>query len=119
MYLQATFQYVAFFLVVTALIKPCGAYMARVFQGQPTFMDQLCRPLEKVIYRITRVNPAHEMDWKEYAQCFVLFGLTGTLLLYAILRVQHLLGWLTPPIATPMTPDLAMNIGISFSTTTT
>jgi hypothetical protein len=56
----------------------------------------------------------------QYAQCFVTFALTGTLLLYGFLRLQPYLPWFSASyISTPMTPDLAMNIGISFSTTTT
>jgi len=60
------------------------------------------------------------MTGKEYATCFVLFGLAGTLLLYAILRMQQFLPWFFPQYqTTPLSPDLAMNTAISFSTTTT
>lgn len=60
------------------------------------------------------------MTFKEYVSCFVLFGLAGTLLLYAILRLQHFLPWYFPQYqTTPLSPDLALNTAISFSTTTT
>src|SRR5260370_40062205 len=60
------------------------------------------------------------MDTKHYTLAFVLFSLVGTLLLYAILRVQAFLPWYDPVhLTTPMTPDLGMNTAISFSTTTT
>jgi K+-transporting ATPase ATPase A chain len=76
--------------------------------------------LERLLYRITGVNPEREMDWKEYASSFVLFGLCGTLLLYVILRLQWLLPWFYPAYQnTSLAPDLAMNTAVSFATTTT
>jgi potassium-transporting ATPase potassium-binding subunit len=77
-------------------------------------------PVERFIYRMTTVDPNVEMSGKEYATCFVLFGLFGTLLLYVILRMQHFLLWFFPQYhTTPLSTDLAMNTAISFSTTPT
>jgi K+-transporting ATPase ATPase A chain len=94
--------------------------MARVFQGQRTFLDPLLRPIERLLYQVARVDEQQEMDWKRYAVSFVLFGFCGTLLLYGILRMQRFLPWFFPAYQiTPLTPDLSMNTAISFSTTTT
>jgi len=113
-------QYVLFVVIVTILVKPLGGYMERVFSRQRTLLDRLCLPVERLIYRITAVDPDVEMTGKEYATCFVLFGLAGTLLLYAILRIQQHLPWFFPQYhTTPLSPDLALNTAISFSTTTT
>jgi K+-transporting ATPase ATPase A chain len=113
-------QYVLFVVIVTALVEPLGGYMERVFSRQPTALDRLCLPVERLIYRITAVDRDLEMTGREYATCFVLFGLTGTLLLYGILRMQQFLPWFFPQYhTTPLSPDLAMNTAISFSTTTT
>jgi K+-transporting ATPase ATPase A chain len=113
-------QYGVFLLVVTALVKPLGGYMARVFQGQSTILDSVLRPVERLLYRIARIDPDDEMDWKEYAVAFVLFAACGTLLLYGILRVQRFLPWFYPAYQTaPLAPDLAMNTAVSFATTTT
>ncbi len=113
-------QYVLFIVIVTALVKPLGRYMERVFSRKRTVLDRLCLPLERIIYRITGVDPDVEMTGKEYATCFVLFGFVGTLLLYGILRMQQLLPWFFPQYhTTPLSPDLALNTAISFSTTTT
>ena len=113
-------QYVLFVAIVTALVKPLGGYMQRVFSRQRTVLDRLCVPIERLIYRVTAVDPDAEMNGKEYATCFILFGLTGTLLLYAILRMQQFLPWFFPQYhTTPLSPDLALNTAISFSTTTT
>jgi potassium-transporting ATPase potassium-binding subunit len=113
-------QYVLFVAIVTALVEPLGGYMERVFSRQRTALDHLCHPVERLIYRITAVDPDVEMSGKEYATCFVLFGLVGTILLFAILRLQQFLPWFFPQYhTTPLSPDVAMNTAISFSTTTT
>jgi len=118
--LYSAFQYVLFVAIVTALVEPLGGYMERVFSTQRTALDRVCLPVERFIYRITAVDPKVEMTGKEYATCFVLFGLAGTLLLYAILRVLRFLPWFFPQYQTaPVTPDLALNTAISFSTTST
>jgi K+-transporting ATPase ATPase A chain len=113
-------QYVLFVVIVTALVKPLGGYMERVFTKKRSAVDRFCLPVERLIYRITFVHPDSEMTGREYATCFVLFGSAGTLLLYAILRMQHIFPWFFPQYhTTPLSPDLAMNTAISFSTTTT
>ena len=118
--MSALIQYAAFLLAVTLLVKPVGRYMARVFSGEGTLLDPLLCPLERFLYRLTGVKPEVEMRWQEYAGAFVVFGMTGTLLLYAILRLQHFLPWFfSSYMTTPMTPDLAMNTAVSFSTTST
>jgi len=113
-------QYVLFVAIVTVLVEPLGGYMERVFSRKRTLVDRFCLPVERLIYRITAVDPDVEMNGKQYATCFALFGFTGMLLLYAILRVQQFLPWFFPQYhTTPLSPDLALNAAISFSTTTT
>lgn len=113
-------QYLLFLAIVTALVKPLGGYMERVFSRKRTALDLLCLPIERLIYRVAGVNPDVEMTSKEYATCFVLFGLVGALLLYGVLRMQQFLPWFFPQYhTTPLSPDLAMNTALSFSTTTT
>ena len=113
-------QYLLFLASVTVLVKPLGGYMERVFSRKRTFLDRLCLPIERFIYYAAGVHPDVEMTGNEYATCFVLSGLVGTLLLYTILRLQQFLPWFFPQYhTTPMSPDLALNTAISFSTTTT
>jgi hypothetical protein len=83
--------YALFLLVVVALVKPVGGYLARVFAGEWTPLDPLLRPVERAIYRLGGIDAERQMDFKQYARSFVLFGLVGTLLLYAILRLQALI----------------------------
>ena len=113
-------QCALFLLLVTALVKPVGGYLLRVFNAEKTLLDPALRPIEGLIYRVARINPTEEMDWKRYATCFVLLGLAGSLLLYGLLRVQRFLPWFYFSYhTTPLPPDLAVNTAISFSTTTT
>ena len=75
-----------FVVILTALALPLGRYMAAVYTGQLTF---LASP-ERLLYRVMRVDPAREQDWKAYAKSVILFSLAGWLLLYLILRTQTL-----------------------------
>ena len=113
-------QYAVFVAVVAALVKPFGGYMTRVFTGEKTFLDPLLCPLERLIYRQTGVDYEREMNWGQYAAAFIVFGLVGTLGLYAILRLQQFLPYFSASYqTTPVSQDLAMNTAISFATTTT
>lgn len=113
-------QYVLFLIVVFLLVKPLGAYMTRVFTGEKTFLDPVMIPVERFIYRIAGINAARQMSAKQYTIAFLVFSLVGTLLLYALLRLQTFLPWYdSAHLSTSMTPDLAAQTAISFSTTTT
>ncbi len=113
-------QYALFVAVVAALVKPLGGYMARVFGGQKTFLDPMLRPLERLLYKLTGVDPDLEMNWAQYSVAFILFGLTGALALYAILRLQQFLPFFYARYQTTrIDPALAMNTAISFVTTST
>lgn len=73
MSVSSLLQYALFLLVVAILVKPVGGYLARVFNGEKTHLDLdfVLRPSERFIYKLTRVNPEQEMDWKTYAISFV------------------------------------------------
>src|SRR5262245_33982556 len=120
MSLSTFVQYALFLAVVALLVKPVGIYLLRVFSGQKTVLDPILRPAERLIYRLTGIDAERQMNGKHYAIAFVLFSLVGTLLLYMILRLQAILpGVERAYVSTPLTPDLAFNTAISFSTTTT
>ena len=67
-------QFGIYFVVLLLLVKPLGLYMAKVYQGESTFLDRPIRPLERVIYRLLGVNPDDEMDWKNYAIALLIFS---------------------------------------------
>jgi len=103
--------------ILLFLVKPLGAYMAHVYQGERTFIDPIFKPLERFIYRIARVNSAEEMDWKTYAVAMLLFNFIGLLFLYLLLRLQNLLPF-NPRDLPALPPDLAFNTAVSFVTNT-
>ena len=110
-------QTVLFFIVLLALIKPLGTFMARVFQGERTFLSPVLVPCENLIYRICGVKKADEMGWKRYAWSVLLFNLMLAVSLFAILMLQHLLP-LNPQKFPAFTWQLALNTAISFVTNT-
>jgi K+-transporting ATPase ATPase A chain len=84
-------QILFFLALVLAVTKPLGIFMARVFNGERTFLHTVLRPVERLIYRLTGVNEAQEMRWTEYAAAMLLFSLVSMLLLYLIQRLQGVL----------------------------
>jgi K+-transporting ATPase ATPase A chain len=64
---QGLLQLALYLVVLVLLVKPLGAYMADVFQGERTFMSPVVGPIERLIYRVAGVDQASESDWKRYA----------------------------------------------------
>ncbi len=96
---------------------PLGRYMYRVFEGERTILSPVLAPVERLIYRIAGVDPLAEHDWKGYLIALLVFDLISFLTGYAILRLQDVLP-LNPAAIAPMSPDLAFNTSISFTTNT-
>jgi K+-transporting ATPase ATPase A chain len=109
-----------FYLGVLLLItKPLGAYLAKVFEGQRTFLARPLGWLERFIYRALGIDPNEDMKWTKYASAMLTFSLVSLLFTYCALRLQGLLP-LNPQGfgAEQMTPDLAFNTAVSFTTNT-
>jgi potassium-transporting ATPase potassium-binding subunit len=106
-----------FLLVVLAVTVPLGRFMTRVFNREPTWLDPVCRPIERLIYRATGVDEQREMRWTEYAAAMLLFSVVSMLVLYVMQRVQHRLPW-NPQGFVAVPPDLAFNTAASFTTNT-
>jgi potassium-transporting ATPase potassium-binding subunit len=111
------FQIILYLLVILALTKPLGVFMARLFNRERTFLDPIMRPVERLLYRVTTVDENHEMRWTEYAVCVLLFSGVSMLLLYGIQRMQQFLPW-NPQKFGALAPDLAFNTAASFTTNT-
>jgi potassium-transporting ATPase potassium-binding subunit len=105
--------------VVLLITKPLGAFMARVFARENTWLDPVMRPVERILYRLTGVDEDHEMDWKEYALALLLFSAVSMILLYILQRVQQW-AWLpwNPQKLPGVPPALAFNTSASFTTNT-
>jgi K+-transporting ATPase ATPase A chain len=80
---------ILFAVILTALALPLGRYMAMVYSGERVFLTPLFAWPERFLYRLLRVDPKREQDWKAYAKSLILFSLAGWLLLYLILRTQN------------------------------
>lgn len=115
------FEYAVFLGIVVGLARPVGLYLARVFQGEKTFLDPILRPVEALLYRLLRVQPEQEMSAAVYLVCFLIFTVLGTAFLFLLLFMQQ---WLPGGpdaryLKTSLSADLAINTAVSFSTTTT
>jgi K+-transporting ATPase ATPase A chain len=91
MTLNGWLQILFFLALVLAVTKPMGVFMTHVFNRERTFLDPVLGPIERLIYKLTRVDAEREMRWTEYAVAMLLFSLVSMLALYAIQRLQGLL----------------------------
>jgi potassium-transporting ATPase potassium-binding subunit len=113
-WLQLAF-YVAALAVIT---KPMGLYLMQVLDPKgKTWLDPVIRPLERASYWIMGVRADREQTWRQYTWAMLLFSLVSCLLTYVILRVQNFLP-LNPQGFGALTPDLAFNTAVSFTTNT-
>lgn len=117
MTLNGFLQLAVYFLVLVAITKPLGVYMARVFQGEKTFMSRVIVPIERLIYRVCRIDASSEHHWTTYTAAMLMFSVAGLLVLYAFQRLQYYLP-LNPQEFTGVNPDLAFNTAVSFTTNT-
>ena len=110
-------QFLLFFAVLVILMRPLGIFMARVFEGQRTFLDPVLKPVERLLYRLFGVNAEEEMNWREYAAAMLLFSFVSLVVTYVIERAQHHLPW-NPQGFTGVPAALAWNTAASFTTNT-
>jgi len=110
-------QIVVYVVLLALIAKPLGAYMAHVYRGEHTFMDRLVRPVEKLTYRLCGVDETREMGVTAYAVSLLVFNLAVLLLIYAVLRLQGHLP-LNPAHIPDMSPTVAFNTAVSFTTNT-
>lgn len=116
---HGTIEIAVYFFLLLLLTVPMGAYMARVFAGESVFLTPVLRPLERLFYRVSGVDERKEMNWKQYSVAMLLFSIVGLLITYAMLRLQGLLPLNPQGFGTKeMTPDLAFNTAVSFTTNT-
>jgi K+-transporting ATPase ATPase A chain len=103
--------------VVLALVKPLGAYMTSVFNGERTLLSPILRPVEAGLYWIGGVDEKREQHWLTYSVGMLLFHVVGFLFLYALMRLQALLPF-NPAGQSAVAEDLSFNTAISFVTNT-
>ncbi len=110
-------QIALLFSLALVTVKPLGLFMARLFEGERTFLTPVLGPVERGFYAIAGVKPDKEQGWLAYALSMLAFNLAGFLLLYAMLRLQGFLPF-NPQGFGGMAPDLAFNTAVSFVTNT-
>src|SRR5262252_5248881 len=110
-------QILFFFALILAATKPLGVFMARVFNGERTFLDPVLRPIERLIYRLTGVDELREMRWTEYAITMLLFSAISMIVLYALQRLQYYLPF-NPQKLTGIISHSSFNTAASFTTNT-
>jgi K+-transporting ATPase ATPase A chain len=112
-------QILVFFALIFVCTKPLGAYMARVFEGQRTFMHPILRWLEVLTYRVSGVREEVEQRWTQYTASLLAFSIFGFLLMYLLQRAQGFLPFNPQHFGTgQVSPDLAFNTSTSFVTNT-
>jgi K+-transporting ATPase ATPase A chain len=109
----------ALFVGALALItKPMGLYLIRVLDPKgKTWLDPVIRPVERLSYWVMGVRPDQEQNWRQYTWAMLLFSLVSCVFTYAILRLQNYLP-LNPQHLGALSPDLAFNTAVSFTTNT-
>lgn len=96
---------------------PLGMFMARVWQGERTWLDPVLGPVERGLYAAFGIAPNRGQSWLGYAGAFLAFSAVGFAALYAILRLQGALP-LNPQGFDGVSPHLAFNTAVSFVTNT-
>jgi K+-transporting ATPase ATPase A chain len=110
-------QILLYCAIIVAIVPVLGAYMTRVFNGEPTFLSPLLQPVEVAIYRIAGVNERNEQHAVTYTVAMLLFHVGGFLILYVLMRVQAGLPF-NPADQSAVAPDLSFNTAVSFITNT-
>src|SRR5713101_6535268 len=110
-------QLLFYLVVLLALAKPLGSYMARVYENKPCGLNGALGWLERLVYHAGGVRPDEEMGWKTYAVAMLLFNAAGMLLVYALQRLQGILPF-NPQAFGAVSPDSSFNTAASFATNT-
>ena len=115
--MNVTVQMVVYCVILVLLAIPLGSYMGKVMNGEHVFLSGVLQPVERVIYRVLKIDPEEDMDWKKYSVCAGVFSVLSLFVLWAILCFQKFL---------PMNPEgiegtswhLGFNTAASFTTNT-
>jgi K+-transporting ATPase ATPase A chain len=114
---NAILQLGVYVVVLLALAKPLGGYMARVYEGRPLALGRLLGWLERLVYRLGGIRPDQETGWKSYAIAMMTFNIAGLVVVYLLQRLQGVLP-LNPQGLGAVSPDSSFNTAVSFATNT-
>jgi K+-transporting ATPase ATPase A chain len=111
------FQIVCYVVVLLALARPLGGYMARVYEGRRLALERVLGWLERLVYRAGGIRPGEEMGWKGFTLAMLAFNVLGVLAVYVIQRAQGILP-LNPQGMAAVSADSSFNTAVSFATNT-
>lgn len=114
---SALLQLALYCVLLAALAKPFGVYMARVFQGEAKLAGKVFGPVERALYRALGIDAKEEMTWKTYALAAMIFNVVGILAVYLLQRLQGGLPG-NPAGLAAVSPDSSFNTAVSFATNT-
>jgi K+-transporting ATPase ATPase A chain len=110
-------QIIVFFAAIVVVTKPLGVYMFNVFEGERVPLPRVLGGFERLLYRLSGVDPKREQTWKEYTFALLAFSVFSLVVTYFIQRLQHVLPW-NPQHFGPVEHGLAFNTAASFTTNT-
>jgi len=114
---QSFLQIALYVVVLIALAKPLGSYMARIYQDESVGLNRWFAGGERLFYRLSGIKPEQEMRWTQYAAAVLVFNLLGLLAVYGLQRFQDVLP-LNPQGLSAISPDSSFNTAVSFATNT-
>ena len=114
---HAWIQNLLFLVLLLAIAVPLGPFIARVMEGERTFLHLVLGPVERGIYRLMGVTGQEDMGWKTYAWAIALFNLLGFVAVFALQKAQGALP-LNPEAMGKLPTDLSFNTAVSFMTNT-
>ena len=115
--MNVTVQMVVYCVILVLLAIPLGSYMGKVMNGEHVFLSGVLQPIERVIYRVLKIDPEEDMDWKKYSVCAGVFSVLSLFVLWAILCFQKFLP-LNPEGIEGTSWHLGFNTAASFTTNT-
>jgi potassium-transporting ATPase potassium-binding subunit len=110
-------QLILYAAVLLLLTPPLGKLMAKIFEGEKTFLSPLFGWLERLVYRFSGIDPAMEMNWKVYTLALLAFNFLGFAVVFLMQFFQSSLP-LNPQTLPDVSWHLAFNTAVSFMTNT-
>ncbi|TAF31997.1 MAG: potassium-transporting ATPase subunit KdpA [Cytophagales bacterium] len=105
------------YVTVVALAIPLGRYIGKVFNYENTWIDKIFNPLDTLLFKLSGINPAKEMNWKQHLVAMLTINVVWFILSMLVLTNMSLLP-LNPDGNPSMSADLAFNTSVSFVTNT-
>ena len=104
---------IAMFIITLITGLLLGRYIARVYGHEKTFLDPVFKPVEKIFFRFSGINPERQMNWKQNMYAMLTINIVWFVMGFILLQTQQWLP-LNPDSNPNMSPDLAFNTTISF-----